>query len=82
MMKLKDFKLLIFLIFFPVFSYSQVSVFGKVNDKQTSIGLASVEIYNELGELLENHPMLKDEQFEILADKYIKDKGFKINIFE
>jgi Fe(3+) dicitrate transport protein len=51
-MKLKDFKLLIFLIFFPVFSYSQVSVFGKVNDKQTSIGLASVEIYNELGELL------------------------------
>ena len=52
MMKLKDFKLLIFLIFFPVFSYSQVSVFGKVNDKQTSIGLASVEIYNELGELL------------------------------
>ncbi|MDG2492057.1 MAG: hypothetical protein P8M60_04775, partial [Flavobacteriaceae bacterium] len=52
MMKLKDFKLLLFLIFFPVFSYAQVSVFGKVNDKQTSIGLASVEIYNELGELL------------------------------
>ena len=49
MMKLKDFKLLLFLIFFPVFSYAQVSVFGKVNDKQTSIGLASVEIYNELG---------------------------------
>jgi AAA15 family ATPase/GTPase len=40
------------------------------------------EYYDELGELLENHPMLKDEQFEILADKYIKDKGFKINIFE
>ena len=52
-MKLKDFKLLIFLIFIPSFFHiPQVSVFGKVNDKKTSIGLASVEIYNELGELL------------------------------
>ena len=51
-MKLKVFKLLIFLIFFPIFSYAQVSVFGKVYDKQTAIGIASVEIYDELGELL------------------------------
>ena len=52
MMKLKDFKLFAFLIFLPILAYSQVRVFGKVYDKETAIGLASVEIYDELGVIL------------------------------
>jgi len=52
MMKLKVFKLLIFLIFIPFFSFTQVNVFGEVYDKTTEIGLESVEIYNEFGDLL------------------------------
>lgn len=52
MMKLKGFKLLAFLIFLPILAYSQVRVFGKVYDKETAIGLASVEIYDELGVIL------------------------------
>jgi Fe(3+) dicitrate transport protein len=51
-MKLKDFKLLILFILFPIFSYSQVIVFGKVYDKESRKGLNQVEIYNELGDLL------------------------------
>ena len=51
-MKLKVFKLLIFLIFIPFFSFTQVNVFGEVYDKTTEIGLESVEIYNEFGDLL------------------------------
>ena len=52
MMKLKVFKLLIFLISFPFFSFTQVNVFGEVFDNTTKIGLESVEIYNEFGDLL------------------------------
>ncbi len=51
-MKLKDFKLLILFILFPIFSYSQVIVFGKVYDKESKKGLNQVEIYNEIGDLL------------------------------
>ena len=52
MMKLKAFKLLVCLILFPTLSYTQVSVFGKVYDKESNIGLPQVEIYNESGDLL------------------------------
>jgi Fe(3+) dicitrate transport protein len=52
MMKLKAFKLFVCLILFPILSYTQVSVFGKVYDKESNIGLSQVEIYNELGDLL------------------------------
>ena len=52
MMKLKVFNLLIFLISFPFFSFTQVNVFGEVFDNTTKIGLESVEIYNEFGDLL------------------------------
>ena len=52
MMKLKAFKLLVCLILFPTLSYTQVSVFGKVYDKESNIGLPQVEIYDELGDLL------------------------------
>ena len=51
-MKLKVFKLLIFLISFPFFSFTQVNVFGEAFDNTTKIGLESVEIYNEFGDLL------------------------------
>jgi Fe(3+) dicitrate transport protein len=51
-MKLKAFKLLVCLILFPTLSYTQVSVFGKVYDKESNIGLPQVEIYNESGDLL------------------------------
>lgn len=52
MMKLKDFKVLIFLFSFPLFLFTQVNVFGEVHDKITDSSLESVEIYNEFGDLL------------------------------
>ena len=52
MMKLKDFKLFTFLIFFPFLSFTQVNVFGKIYDKSAVLPLASVEIFNEFGSLL------------------------------
>ena len=52
MMKLKDFKLLIFIISIPFLSFTQVDVFGEVYDKASVKGLESVEIYNEFGTLL------------------------------
>ena len=51
-MKSKDFKLLILFILLPIFSYTQVIVFGKVYDKESKKGLNQVEIYNEIGDLL------------------------------
>ena len=51
-MKSKDFKLLILFILLPIFSYTQVIVFGKVYDKESKRGLNQVEIYNEIGDLL------------------------------
>ena len=51
-MKLKDFKYLTFLIFFPIFSFAQVNFFGEVFDQTNSEGLDSVEIYDEYGTLL------------------------------
>ena len=51
-MKLKDFKLLIFIISIPFLSFTQVDVFGEVYDKASDKGLESVEIYNEFGTLL------------------------------
>ena len=51
-MKSKDFKLLILFILLPIFSYTQVIVFGKVYNKESKKGLNQVEIYNEIGDLL------------------------------
>jgi Fe(3+) dicitrate transport protein len=51
-MKLKDFKLFIFIISIPFLSFTQVDVFGEVYDKASDKGLESVEIYNEFGTLL------------------------------
>ena len=51
-MKLKDFKLLTFFILFPILSYTQVIVSGKVYDKESKKRLTQVEIYNEQGDLL------------------------------
>jgi Fe(3+) dicitrate transport protein len=51
-MKLKDFKLLIFIISAPFLSFTQVDVFGEVYDKVSVKGLESVEIYDEFGALL------------------------------
>ena len=51
MMKLKDFKLLIFIISAPFLSFTQVDVFGEVYDKVSVKGLESVEIYDEFGAL-------------------------------
>ena len=52
MMKLKDFKLFTFLIFFPFLSFTQVNISGNIYDKSADIPLASVEIFNEFGSLL------------------------------
>ena len=52
MMKLKDFKIFVFLIFFPFISFTQVNIFGNIYDKSSVLPLDSVEIYNEFGGLL------------------------------
>ena len=52
MMKLKDFKIFVFLIFFPFISFTQVNIFGNIYDKSSVLPLDSVEIYNEFGSLL------------------------------
>jgi Fe(3+) dicitrate transport protein len=52
MMKLKDFNIFAFLIFFPFLSFTQVNISGKIYDKSAVLPLASVEIFNEFGSLL------------------------------
>ena len=52
MMKLKDFNFFAFLFFLPFVTFTQVKVFGEIFDKSSVNGLASVEIYNEFGEIL------------------------------
>ena len=52
MMKLKDFNFFAFLFFLPFVAFTQVKVFGEIFDKSSINGLASVEIYNEFGEIL------------------------------
>ena len=49
MMKLKDFKLFIFLIFLPFLSFTQVKVYGEIFEKSSESALESVEIYDEFG---------------------------------
>ena len=49
MMKLKDFKLFIFLIFLPFLSFTQVKVYGEIFAKSSESALESVEIYDEFG---------------------------------
>ena len=51
-MKLKDFNFFAFLFFLPFVAFTQVKVFGEIFDKSSINGLASVEIYNEFGEIL------------------------------
>ena len=48
-MKLKDFKLFIFLIFLPFLSFTQVKVYGEIFEKSSESALESVEIYDEFG---------------------------------
>ena len=52
MMKLKGFKLLIFIFSLPFFSFTQVDVLGEVYDRASVNVLESVEIYDEFGTLL------------------------------
>jgi len=52
MMKLKGFKLLIFIFSLPFFSFTQVDVLGEVYDRASVTVLESVEIYDEFGTLL------------------------------
>ena len=51
-MKLKGFKLLIFIFSLPFFSFTQVDVLGEVYDRASVTVLESVEIYDEFGTLL------------------------------
>ncbi len=52
MMKLKGFKLLIFIFSLPFFSFTQVDVLGEVYDRASVNVLESVEIYDEFCTLL------------------------------
>ena len=69
MMKLMDFKLLIFIFSLPFLSFTQVDVFGEVYDRASFKGLEYVEIYDEFGALLATTNSEGKYQFSSLESK-------------